>query len=584
MTDGWTDRDVADLADEYEIIDELGRGASAVVYRARDRALDRLVAIKVVRPHAVASGNDALERLAREARTIARLSHPNIVTLYAVRRLPSAGGLALVMQLVPGGTLKDTLVAQGALDPERVEAILRDVAAALAYANNRGIVHRDVKPENIFLDEETGRALLADFGIAWSMDQESRLTMTGAAIGTPTYMAPEQIDGASPDARSDLYSLGLVAWEMCTGRRPWDGESLFNVILKQKTEELPPIDVLRPGAIPDRLQYIVERMLQKHPGARWAGAEAALDKLERWVVPADYPQWHQSRQRRRDEARLKAQQAERAAPPSPSDVATVVFRRDGSASAAEPSPPSGAPTAVSAEQASDAPQLVPVAREERALPVPIQDRPPTWVLEAIEAPDESIVGPSVGRIVTSVLAVAAALALVIGAALPAVREPLLASLRELRRPSAPTTPAPIAPVTRFGVEPQGPVRDSVRVDTTPIDTVSAPAVTAVEDSQTAVQTAPPLRSRPEPVAPRRLASAPARPVESLKPTPVERVLSPFAVPRVQGVRVTAPLVTTPAVRVPTVQLPARLAPRGPDAGAPDPNPPAREQPGAGTTS
>ena len=576
MTDGWTDRDVADLADEYEIIDELGRGASAVVYRARDRALDRLVAIKVVRPHAVASGNDALERLAREARTIARLSHPNIVTLYAVRRLPSAGGLALVMQLVPGGTLKDTLVAQGALDPERVEAILRDVSSALAYANNRGIVHRDVKPENIFLDEETGRALLADFGIAWSMDQESRLTMTGAAIGTPTYMAPEQIDGASPDARSDLYSLGLVAWEMCTGRRPWDGESLFNVILKQKTEELPPIDVLRPGVIPDRLQYIVERMLQKHPGARWAGADAALDKLERWVVPADYPQWHQSRQRRREEARLKALEAERAAPPSPSDVATVVFRRDGTVPVPTLPSASGATTAPALEGATDAPQLVPVAREERALPAPIQERPPTWVLEAIDAPDEPITGPSTSRIVASVLAIAATLALVIGAAVPTVREPVLASWQSLRRAPV-TTPVIVPPpVTRLGVEPQVSPRDSMRSDTTPVDSASAPSVTASEDSLTAVQLAPPLRPRAEPESPKRVTSSPPRAAEAPKSAPVERVLSPFAVPRVQAMRLSAPTVVTPTVRAPAVRLPVSPTPRGPDAGAVDPNPPPRD--------
>jgi serine/threonine protein kinase len=549
------------------------------------------VAIKVVRPHAVASGNDALERLAREARTIARLSHPNIVTLYAVRRLPSAGGLALVMQLVPGGTLKDTLVAQGALDPERVEAILRDVAAALAYANNRGIVHRDVKPENIFLDEETGRALLADFGIAWSMDQESRLTMTGAAIGTPTYMAPEQIDGASPDARSDLYSLGLVAWEMCTGRRPWDGESLFNVILKQKTEELPPIDVLRPGVIPDRLQYIVERMLQKHPGARWAGAEAALDKLERWVVPADYPQWHQSRQRRREEARLKALEAERAAPPASSEVATVVFRRDGAVPTATTSASSGASTVSTAEGASDRPQLVPVAREERALPAPIQERPPTWVLEAIDAPDDAPTGPSTGRIVSSVLAIAAAVALVIGATVPTVRDPVLASWRALRRSPA-TKPAIVAPpVTRLGIEPQAAPRDSVRPDSAPIDTVRTPAVTAVEDSQTAMQTEPPLRPRREPVPPKRVSSAPFRAADAPTSTSVERVLSPFAVPRVQATRLSAPAVLAPTVRAPAVRLPAVPAPRGPDAGAPnagapnagapnagasDPNPPVRE--------
>jgi serine/threonine protein kinase/alpha-tubulin suppressor-like RCC1 family protein len=327
MTDAWDESEVADLENEYELLGELGRGASAVVYRARDRALGRLVAIKVVRPHSIASADDALLRLAREARTVARLQHPNIVTVHAVKRLPT-GGLALVMQLVPGRTLKQAIVEHGPFAPEQAEAIMRDVASALAYAHSHGVVHRDVKPENIFLDAETGRAMLSDFGIAHSADHESRLTMTGAAIGTPAYMAPEQIDGARADARSDLYSLGLVTWEMLTGQRPWDGESLFNVITKQKTAELPAIDALRPGAVPPRLQYIVERMLQKKPAARWAGADALLAKLDQWVVPNDWPQWEAAHRRRREAARAsRAEARSKETPASPSDVATVRFRR-----------------------------------------------------------------------------------------------------------------------------------------------------------------------------------------------------------------------------------------------------------------
>lgn len=327
MTDERDESEVADLEDEYELLGELGRGASAVVYRARDRALGRLVAIKVVRPHSIASADDALLRLAREARTVARLQHPNIVTVHAVKRLPT-GGLALVMQLVPGRTLKQAIVEHGPFAPEQAEAVMRDVASALAYAHGHGVVHRDVKPENIFLDADTGRAMLSDFGIAHSAEHESRLTMTGAAIGTPAYMAPEQIDGARADARSDLYSLGLVTWEMLTGQRPWDGESLFNVITKQKTAELPAIDALRPGSVPPRLQYIVERMLQKKAAARWAGADALLAKLDHWVVPGDWPQWEAAHRRRREAARAaRAESRAKEVAPSPSDVATIRFRR-----------------------------------------------------------------------------------------------------------------------------------------------------------------------------------------------------------------------------------------------------------------
>ena len=167
MTNVPDEREVADLAAEYTVLGELGRGGSAIVYRARDRALMRDVAIKVVRPRFAANAQEALERLEREARTVARLTHPNIVTVHAVKRLAD-GGLALVMQLVPGRTLKQAVQDDGAFEPERAERVLKDVAQALAFAHNHGVVHRDVKPENVFLDDVTGRALLSDFGIAYS--------------------------------------------------------------------------------------------------------------------------------------------------------------------------------------------------------------------------------------------------------------------------------------------------------------------------------------------------------------------------------------------------------------------------------
>lgn len=280
--------ELAALAEEYEFLEEIGRGGSAIVYRARDRALGRDVAIKVVHPRPTSPDDDPVARLAREARTVAQLDHPGIVSVYAVRRL-HGGGLTLVMQLVPGATLKESIQRQGRFGAARAEAILRDVAQALAYAHARHVVHRDVKPENIFLDSDTGRALLADFGIARSAEAES-LTMTGTAIGTPFYMSPEQVDGRPVDGRSDLYSLGLVAWEMLTGLRPWDGESLYHVIYKQKHDDLPPIEAMRRD-VPRRLQYIVERMLQKQPAARWAGADGLLAQLDRTILPTDFAQW-----------------------------------------------------------------------------------------------------------------------------------------------------------------------------------------------------------------------------------------------------------------------------------------------------
>src|SRR5438067_3299095 len=310
--------ELTQLTAEYAILGELGRGGSAVVYRARDRNLGRDVAIKVVHPRPLSPDDDAVARLAREARTVAQLQHPNIVTVFAVKRL-TGGGLALAMQLVPGRTLKAVVHQGGPLAADRCRRILRDVAEALAYAHARGVVHRDVKPENIFIDEESGRALLSDFGIARSEEHDS-LTLTGTAIGTPFYMSPEQIDGAAIDGRSDLYSLGLVAWEMLTARRPWDGESLYNVIYKQKREELPPIEGLQPG-VPLRLQYIIERMLQKNPAARWAGADGLLAQLSHTVLPGDYSRWQAALRRRVEKYREEERERERTAAEAPEESA-----------------------------------------------------------------------------------------------------------------------------------------------------------------------------------------------------------------------------------------------------------------------
>lgn len=486
-------RDLAELGEEYEIVGELGRGGSATVYRARDRALGRDVAIKVVHPRPLSAGDDPVARLAREARTVAQLHHAHIVTVFAVRRLHT-GGLALVMQCVPGRTLKTVIQEEGPLPAERTERILRDVGEALAYAHARGIVHRDVKPENIFLDEETGRALLSDFGIARSGETES-LTMTGTAIGTPFYMSPEQVEGGALDGRSDLYSLGLVAWEMLTGKRPWDGESLYNVIYKQKHEELPPIEALRPGDVPQRLQYIVERMLQKRPAARWAGADGLLVQLGRSVLPNDFARWQAALPRRverwraaeeereaRDRALRERLERERSAAPTDGDDgsagagATVRFATGGPAPLANgaheapaarvalantmafergalPSTTAAiviAPEDVDAEHAALAEA---VARAEPAPVVPLDysdAAEPTWEVEDAAPPEAAPPAPRRGRAVafgaTALLGVVAVGALVARDRLPSSAAALLGSASR-----APTGAAVAAAVPAAGV-------------------------------------------------------------------------------------------------------------------------------------
>jgi serine/threonine protein kinase len=252
------------------------------------------------------AGSEQIKRFQGEAAAAARLNHHGIVPVYDVGE---CNGLHYFSMGFVDGPNLEMKAREQILSCREAAAICRDLAEALEYAHQNGVIHRDVKPENVFIDSLSGRALLSDFGIAHSNEFDSRLTMTGSAIGTPAYMAPEQIDGAPANARSDLYSLGLLTWEMLTGERPWAGDALYNVIYKQKHEELPAIDSLRPGAVPARLQYIVERMLQKRPGARWAGADGLLAALNAWVVPSDWRQWEESHKRRREREKANQRKA-----------------------------------------------------------------------------------------------------------------------------------------------------------------------------------------------------------------------------------------------------------------------------------
>ena len=264
------------LEDDYEFVREVGRGGMATVYLARDRRHGRLVAVKAIHARYL-EDPEAMARFAREAQLVADLVHPNIVRTHAVERVGEQT-VAIVMEYVAGGTLRDALRQGGPLPYERVTRVLRDVAEGLRYAHGRGVVHRDVKPENVFLDRESGRACLSDFGIARSLESDTRLTLTGASLGTPAYMSPEQIDGLPVDGRTDIYSLGLVGWELLAGRRPWEGDTLYSVIYKQKHEPLPRLIELRPD-IPHPLLYAIEGALQKHRDERWSNADEFIGQL-----------------------------------------------------------------------------------------------------------------------------------------------------------------------------------------------------------------------------------------------------------------------------------------------------------------
>lgn len=268
------------LAGNYELLQEIGRGGMGIVYAGRDVRLDRLVAIKVL-PELVSS-DVVRERFLREARAAARLSHPSIVPIYSADE--RAGVTFLVMAYVDGTTLS-ARTRDGALAPDDAVPILRDVALALNAAHDRGVIHRDIKPENILVDRVSGRAMVTDFGIARLADalQSGALTRTGQVLGTVGYMSPEQVTGSEVDGRSDLYSLGVVAFETLSGRLPFDGPAPV-VIVAHATKPAPPLATVAPS-VPAALCDVVDRCLRKDPADRYqsgnelsAALEAAVGK------------------------------------------------------------------------------------------------------------------------------------------------------------------------------------------------------------------------------------------------------------------------------------------------------------------
>jgi serine/threonine protein kinase len=276
MSDPLHDRVVATVGDRYEIEGEIGRGGMSVVYRARDQRLNRPIAIKVLPPE-LAYDPAIRTRFIREAQTSALLSHAHIVPIYDVGE---RDGIAyFVMGLVSGGNLASLLAREPRQPIDEVRRLLCEIADALAYAHLRGVIHRDIKPDNILLDAESGRAMVTDFGIARAMEAGTRLTLTGIAVGTPTYMSPEQAAGEREvDGRSDIYSLGVLAYQMLTGRVPFTGGNSMALLLKHVTERPQPIAELRPET-PRAMREATERALMKAPEDRWPTAGSLREAL-----------------------------------------------------------------------------------------------------------------------------------------------------------------------------------------------------------------------------------------------------------------------------------------------------------------
>jgi hypothetical protein len=257
------------LAGHYRILRLLGRGGMGAVYLAREEALERLVAIKVLGAGSLDA--EARERFRREALNGARLTHPGIVPLHAFGEADGVPYLA--MGYVRGETLAARLRREGRVATAEARRILADVAEALDHAHRAGIVHRDVKPDNIMIDDETGRALLTDFGIAKATAAGQTLTQAGGLVGTPQYMSPEQVSGgAGVDGRSDVYALGLTAYAMLAGRLPFEGPPQ-EALLRRLTREPPPLRQVAPD-VPEDLAGAVMRCLARDPEARWPDAHA----------------------------------------------------------------------------------------------------------------------------------------------------------------------------------------------------------------------------------------------------------------------------------------------------------------------
>lgn len=253
----------------YTIETELGKGGMATVYLATQQLLDRKVALKVMNP-SLAADDSFCNRFLKEGKTIAQFKHPNIVTIYDIGAFESHYYMA--MEFIGGGTLKDRIRQGGRI--EGPLSVLRQISSALGYAHARGFIHRDIKPANILFQEDRS-VVLSDFGIAKDMTSDEQLTRMGFTVGTPEYMSPEQALGRSIDGRSDLYSLGVVLYEMLTARKPFVGRDAFAVALMHANQPPPPLPESAKA-----YQPIVERLLAKDPSQRYATAEALLESID----------------------------------------------------------------------------------------------------------------------------------------------------------------------------------------------------------------------------------------------------------------------------------------------------------------
>jgi eukaryotic-like serine/threonine-protein kinase len=263
------------IGGRYEIEELVGTGGMSSVYRARDSVLERRVALKVLHEH-FSADPEYVERFRREARAIARLNHPNIVTV--IDRGEFGKRQFIVFEHIPGVNLKEVVEREGQLPVAQALALTHQIARGLAFAHQHGVVHRDVKPQNVLLDE-SGTAKVTDFGIARSVDPGQELTQTGTLLGTSDYIAPEQASGQPVDARSDQYSLGVLLYELLTGEVPYPADTFMAVAMRHLRDPVPSVRERRRD-VPDRVDEIVARAMAKRPEDRFPSTEAMMGAIE----------------------------------------------------------------------------------------------------------------------------------------------------------------------------------------------------------------------------------------------------------------------------------------------------------------
>ena len=258
----------------YRILEQVGVGGMATIYKAYQPSMDRYVAIKVL-PHYLATDEQFLHRFQREARAIAKLEHPHILPVFDYGE--EDGITYIAMRYVEAGTLKE-LMAQKQISLGEISRIIAQVSSALDYAHRQGIIHRDVKPGNILIDNQ-GNTYLTDFGLARIMETSQQFTASGVSVGTPAYMSPEQGKGVKVDHRSDIYALGVMVYEMVTGQVPYEAETPLAVLLKHITEPLPLPRQVKPD-IPEPVELVILKALAKEPADRFQSANDVATGLE----------------------------------------------------------------------------------------------------------------------------------------------------------------------------------------------------------------------------------------------------------------------------------------------------------------